>query len=531
MKNPDLIPVFTPKQMRAAEKTAFDKGVHPLLLMEDAARSIIDRLRRIMGSLTDKSFLILAGPGNNGGDGTAIARLLLRYTRRVHVLFPEYPKTESHLAQLRYYQALDGACSFLKAGTEAAEIERLILSSEPDCVIDALYGTGFHGKAEGITLQVIQAVNRFSFPHVISVDIPSGMNGETGETVYADNGPCCIRATHTMMLGVWKKGLLNTRHTDLCGKITLCPIDLPLFEAPTASCLITKKAFGWIAPRESSVHKGSAGRVLFYAGSMGMCGAAAMAARAALTAGAGLVTILCTKDIMPILQTLVPNAMCLDIDDALSSGRLPPHDVLAAGCGIGRSENAIERLRLLISGETSPVILDADGLNILAQTQFDLPENTLLTPHPAEAARLMGVPTEDILSDLQGSALALTGRYGVPVLLKSHVSVAAWSAQTIWQRHGSPLLAKGGSGDALCGIIAALAADRRVCSGSSSAERLMRIAALSSMWLGLSAEAAAPCYLDRCALTSDILSHMPKVLIGERQCSSATNVNTMSNMR
>lgn len=483
-------PVLTPAAMRAWETGAFARGVSSLLLMEDAARALMDRLRPLLRP--EDRVLVVCGPGNNGGDGAALGRLLRQAGFRTLLLYAAAPATPDARTMLAYYRALGG---------ETADTPDAADGFRPDCVVDALFGTGFHGRPEGLYAELIRRVNGCGARVVLAVDIPSGLNGLDGSAADGPDGPCCVRATHTVTLGAWKTGLFFTSHRAWVGELSCAPIALPGPAPDTDVRLVTRAALGWIPPRPADAHKGTAGRVLMYMGSPGMAGAAAMAALAALRAGAGLVTVACPRDVIPVLQTLVPNAMCVPADTL--ADRVPAHDVLAAGCGLGQSAEARATLTALLARETGPAVLDADALNLLAAEPFDLPPQTILTPHPGEAARLLGIGVPAVLQDLPGSARRLAQRYHAVALLKGAVSLIDDGQTTLVQRRGAPALAKGGSGDALTGILAALCADRAVCAGLPN--RLAACAALASLRLGLAGERAQARLGDRGVLTGEII--------------------------
>ncbi|MBQ4435702.1 MAG: NAD(P)H-hydrate dehydratase [Clostridia bacterium] len=501
--------VLTPQQMRGYEQAAFSRGVDPLLLMEDAARALHSRLVPLMKSSACRRVLILCGTGNNGGDGMALGSLLLMEGYDTLLVAVGAPATDSAKTMRAYYDALGGKA--LDCDSEAAleEIMPQAAAFAPDCVVDAMFGTGFHGGVSGFYRSVIQWINGLDARVVLAVDISSGMNGADGtvDTDPVTGQPVCIRATHTVTLGCWKAGLFLTQVPECIGEPILAPIALPE-PAPAADLrLIDSGAMEWLRERPVNAHKGQAGRVLMYMGSLGMAGAAAMAAKAALRAGAGLVTVACPREIIPVVQALVPNAMCLPAEELPE--RIPPHDVLAAGCGLGQSDEAKQRLAALLELEKGIAVLDADALNLLADTPMKLPERTVLTPHPGEAARLLGVSVKEVLADLAGSVKALAGRYHAVALLKGHVSLISDGQQTVIQRRGAPTLAKGGSGDALTGILAAICADPYACAMSEEHERLLHKTALASLWLGLAGKQAQRTWGDRSALTGDIIDLLP----------------------
>ena len=505
-----LEPILAPMETQAWERSAFAGGVDPLLLMEDAARALCDRLLPLLGPPIGKRVLILCGCGNNGGDGAALARLLLREGCETRLVSLGAPKTDSARVMRRYYEALGGRAITCADTDGWTSLCPALDAFHPDCVVDAIFGTGFHGEPDALSAEAILWLNHRTTPTVFSVDIPSGMNGADGKAAVqrVTGEPLCVRATHTVTLGCWKPGPLLTRMPEYVGSLRLAPLSLPAPASDTWT--LTPEALRWIAPRAANAHKGTAGRVLMYMGSEGMAGAAAMAAKAALRAGAGLVTIACPHPLIPVLQTLVPNAMCVPAESVVE--RIPPHNVLAAGCGLGHSDQARACLERLLARETGPVILDADALNLLAGEPVALPPHAALTPHPGEAARLLSVPVEDVLDDPLQAARAIAEKYQSVVLLKGHVSVVTDGTRVLVQRRGAPALAKGGSGDALTGILAALCADRAVCGEFADSERLLFRTALASLWLGLAGEEAQRQWGDRSALTGDVIDQLGRVL-------------------
>ena len=396
----------TPRLMRALEARAFSLGASPLLMMEEAADAVVRALEGALHGCAGKRVLVVSGPGNNGGDGLAAARKLIMRGACVTVWQVGEVRTEEARVNFAYAKAL---------GVEILELADApeISPASYDAVVDALLGTGLTRPPEGLFLKVIEVVNALCAPVVLSVDIPSGMDGATGGVQYDERGlmgrmPRCVCATHTVTLGYPKFGLYLTPLRDAVGELTIAPLAIPTgdpafslpnrrpaldgFTNDAAEVASASDLPDRLPKRSKNAHKGTCGRVLLYAGSMGFAGAAAMAATAALRAGAGLVTIACEKEIIPILQTLVPNAMCMEIGEALKSP--PAHDALAVGCGIGTGKRARTALLSLLKNEKTPVVLDADALNMLALEPFELPENAILTPHVGEAARLFAVRSQ-----------------------------------------------------------------------------------------------------------------------------------------
>ena len=457
-------PVLTPEEMRRAEKRLFDRGFPEILLMEHAAMAVTDELETLLGgSCAGKTALFLCGTGNNGGDGYAAARLFTDRGGRAAVLTAGEPKTEN--ARLNMQLLERQGVLFCREYTDASDIQGL----RPDAVVDAVFGIGFHGVPAGKARALIALCNDFreSGVPVLSVDVPSGLNAQTGKA------EACVRADVTVTFHAMKPGLLLSPHREAVGRVAARPIGIPEDGGEAPIQMIARPALAALKNRPLNAQKGDCGRVLIYAGSMGMLGAAAMCARAAISAGAGLTTILCEKEEMPVLQALAPCAMCREIHEALNDPR--PYDVLALGCGLSQSGEKWQNILRLWNPE-KPSVWDADALNMLAAHPMQLGAKALITPHPGEAARLLCCSVADILQDRLAAAKALCEKYGCVTLLKSDVTVACeikdGKPRYYLNAVGTPALAKGGSGDVLAGIAAALRCENAYT------------AALASLWHG-----------------------------------------------
>ena len=484
----DTLPLLTPADMRRTEERAFALGVPAAVLMEHAAMAVVDVLQRLLaGECRGKRVLFLCGTGNNGGDGVAAARLFCQRGGEAEIWLSGEPQTALALAQLHWAQAAGICVRNIRA---LPEQERPVTpggraKTRFDAYVDALLGTGLRGEPDALTTRLIN-VPQHDFSSVrrpvIAVDIPSGIDGRTG----ACTPGASMRADVTVTFHAPKPGLYLTRDREAVGEIVLADIGLwdiggdeLRLDAPELPCHVLLPGVVRRAGRRAlSAHKGDCGRVLIYAGSMGMAGAAAMCARAAIAAGAGLTTVACPKELIPILQSLVPAAMCMDIADAARSR--PAYDVLALGPGLGQEAAAWENILALYDAD-KPSVWDADALNLLAQRPFRLGERAVMTPHPGEAARLLGIPAAQIAQDRFAAAQALRERFGCAALLKGDVSVLAAAGEPMFSlsANGTPALAKGGSGDVLCGMLAALCARMDVRDAAETA----------CVWHGLAAQA------------------------------------------
>ena len=466
---------ITPAQMRAAEQAAFAQGVPSLLLMEAAARRAYDALQARLPAGGRAVFL--CGPGNNGGDGLAMARLLHLDGGRALVILPDAPSTPDAQANLAYLRALGVPVQ-----------PDLSADAQPDVIVDALFGTGFHGEIDAGSAagRLIAWANCQGCP-ILSVDIPSGLDSLSGQAA-----GLCMHASETVTFHAAKRGLLLAR-PELTGRITVADIGLPqgneglpCAEAADLPCLLP--------PRAPSVHKGDCGRVVLFAGSEGMAGAAIMAAQAALRAGAGLTTVICPRTILPVIQSAAPSAMCRAAEDSPDL----PADARLFGCGLAETEEAWTQI-LRLHDDATPEVWDAGALNLLARQPLKLGANVILTPHVGEAARLLGVSPAEVSDDLPAAARALQQKFGCFIVLKSFVTVLCGPGQMALHRLPAPALAKGGSGDVLAGILAALLGQ------GLTAWRAMQAACL---WHGLAGRLAG----ERCGIRSTMAEDVIRCL-------------------
>lgn len=495
-------PVLTPKQMRQLEKEAFRLGVSSLLLMEEAAQGAKTAIAARLGGLSDRRMLMLAGPGNNGGDGLALARLLLKEGARVHVVLTDAPGTMDAKINLDYLTALAPQPVQMLDNTEVDA-----LFAQPyDCVVDAIFGTGFHGELPEKVLRLTGALNQAPPCFVLALDAPTGLNSQTGKAAVGT-----VKASQTLALGYLKTGLCLASPA-VTGSLRLAPLSLPerltqsIRQGQTPVVYETADLVDLLPKRKADAHKGECGRVLLYAGSMGMAGAAAMAAQACLRAGAGLVTLACQKEIIPILQTLVPNAMCLPIQEAVKNP--PSYDVFAAGCGLSQPEEAWQHI-LALWDKNKPCVFDADALNLLCKHTMPLGKWAVITPHPGEAARLLNQQVQEILEDKLAAVYALQEKFGCTVVLKGARSLVADGTRLAFNLTGSAALAKGGSGDALTGILAGVLAQQQAGEGLVSP---FAAASAACLWLGQAGEEAERLAGPYSPLTKEVIDCLPAVI-------------------
>lgn len=459
--------VLNCEQSRELEKKAVDAGMSYLELMENAGAAAV-RFMRKKFSLTNKQAVILCGKGNNGGDGFVAARLLSEYGAQVSVLLVDgYPVTE--IAKTMFSRLRGTAVRIVNYSDNADTADRLI--SDADFVLDAIYGTGFHGSAAQSLLRPFQAV-RNSSAVVIAVDMPSGANCETG----AVEGEC-IKADYTVTFSTLKNGHLIRPAQEFCGEIAVAPIGIrsEFINGQEHSFEVTEQAdvHSFFSRRSPESNKGDYGRLLCLCGSDGMAGAAVMSAKAAVRCGAGLVNVALPRSIYPIVasQVIEPVYTLLDYDqegnlqDGSRAAFFQAFSAASAcliGCGLGKIEKTAELVCRLISESQIPLILDADGINILAENINILKTAhapIVLTPHPGEMARLLKTSVKDVQSHRLEYARNFAKEHNVILVLKgAGTLIAEPNGMAHLNMTGNAGMAKGGSGDVLAGMMASFLA-------------------------------------------------------------------------
>lgn len=508
-----MLRTITPSEMKRVETRVMrETSITGEALMQNAAAHVARAVHRRMAGRAGL-VVCLCGTGNNGGDGLAAMRILMEENPAFRGECWLLPGRLSADAQRELDRLTEAAGSPPRVAVH--RIEGIFpIPEKVACAVDALFGTGLSRPLEGAArtaCEALQALAEAGVP-VVAVDIPSGLNGETGQVMGA-----AVRACETVTFHRPKPGLYLGQGPDCAGEITVADIGLG---APEAAALddadgmrILERCDRLLPPRARTAHKGSFGRVVLWAGSRGMAGAAAIAATAALRAGAGLVTVACPDDVVDVVQTLCPCATCAPLStqdedaawEALSSA-LERADALGAGCGLGQGPMAaalLERLLRFLHGRALPCVLDADALNLLARRPAWLADGAahVLTPHPGEAARLLGVSTAEILADMPGAAARIRRRYGAAVVLKGARSVLCAEEGMALNSFGTPAMAKGGSGDALTGVMAALLAGR--AAGAYAMDDLFLMQAACALH-GLAGERAARRCGERGMLATDL---------------------------
>lgn len=432
--------LYTNAQVRALDRAAIGGGIPGIELMQRAAGAALTELRRRWPQA--RSIGVLCGPGNNGGDGFLLAALARAEGLQASVMATsEAASGDAALARER----------FLREGGEVARADSGLPPA--DVYVDGLFGSGLNRAPGGDAARLIAELNAQGAP-VLALDVPSGLDADTG--VAFDR---CVRAAATVCFVGWKRGLFTAKGPDLCGERALATLDIPsaIYAAQTSDALLLQAQS--LPPRPRDSHKGAYGHVLAIGGDLGAGGAVRMCGEASARVGAGLVSI-ATREanvgaILAARPELMPHGVHVPRNlEAL----LARASVLALGPGLGQDDWG-HGLWLVALDAGKPTVLDADGLNLLAREPRALPASVVLTPHPGEASRLLGITIAAVQADRFAAVRALAEKYRAVVVLKGagslvgdpdgRVAACAW---------GNPGMASGGMGDVLTGVIAGLLA-------------------------------------------------------------------------
>lgn len=445
--------LLTGREMKNWEKKAMEKYKVPsLLLMERAAQAVVREL--FEGEYDLHRVLVVCGTGNNGGDGLAAARMLRMKNISVEVCL--IGSTESMTAdarlQLEMYQAISGKIVTVSEDTEYTVI------------VDALLGIGCNRAVTGEYADIIEYMNQVKAP-VISVDVPSGISADTGKVCEIG-----VKADATVTFFTEKLGLVLYPGRDYCGEIIVDDLELP-FDITEECHVITyhNEDLRKLPARSNNSHKGSFGRVLVIAGSPKIAGAAYLASAAAYRMGAGLVKMFTTKENQIAMQTLLPEAL-LEIYDRKDfcelqlAEALKWADVVVIGPGLGTDDAAEQILKQVIYESCVPIVIDADGINILAKHRNWMNEKKtemILTPHVLEMARLLGIEKTAVQEDEMKIAQEFVEKYPVTLVLKDARTIVAKDKELLYiNTSGNSGMATGGSGDVLAGLIGGLLAQK-----------------------------------------------------------------------
>ena len=450
--------LVTPDEMKIIDKTAIDEfGIPGIVLMENAALGVVREVGKILGDIPGKYAIVLAGKGNNGGDAFAVARHLSNMGARVsvHVL--------ARLADISE-DAKTNLDILIKMGMEVKEVTK---GEHIDEIRDRLKFA--HIEVKGVMAGIIGVVNDSCVP-VVAVDIPSGVNGATGEVSTA-----CIKARSTVTFGFPKLGQLVHPGCEYVGKLEIVDIGIPRAAAEKVKVenhFIDLEVVSQLMPiRYTNSNKGTYGKILVVAGARGMTGAACLTGGAALRTGSGLVYMAAPLSLLPIYAGALIEALTIPLEDANKGyitkesvceilSRLEEVDVAAVGPGLSIGDETKDVVFSIVKSSKVPIVLDADGINLLAKDVSvlrNLRAPMVITPHPGEMARLLGISVKEVQSDRVNIARSFSKEWGVITVLKgSRTIIASPEGEIYVNATGNAGMSTGGSGDVLTGIISSL---------------------------------------------------------------------------
>ncbi len=492
-------------QMKEAEKLCDERYISFSEMMENAGNAVAARIRK-----AEKPCLaaILCGSGNNGGDGFVIAARLLENGFKVRVILVNgEPKTD---CAREYFEKLPKEIIHNFAENEK---ECVTYVQNAEIVVECVFGTGFHGALPDGAARLFDAANRR--PVRYAADVPGGVNSDTGEF-----DSRCFRPTRTFMLAAMKKCVLVPECRDILGELDVLDIGIPggCFVKDFTAMTLGSGCRECLPRRSPSSHKGTFGRLLNIAGSLRYSGAAVMSMRAALRTGAGLTTLAAPISVVKALCGAIPESTFLPLPEtedgfvgeaeSAIAEILPKMTAVCIGCGLGNSENSRKLAEYVIKNAACPIVIDADGINSISPNINVLKERTgatIITPHPMEFSRISGLSVEEIGRDRIGAAVNFSREYGVIVVLKGANTVITDGDHVFVNTSGNPALAKGGSGDVLCGMIGGLLAQ--------TPDDPTGAAANAVYCHGYAAELVSSGMPQACVLASDIIEALPEVYL------------------
>lgn len=461
--------VLTAAQMREADRVTIEElGIPSLVLMENAGRQVVAAIEAMFPNLAMRRVAVLAGRGNNGGDGFVIARTLLERVVEVPV-FVIGPLSEVRGDARHNLEVLGrlGASVVEIADEQTWELHFSEIST-CDLIVDAIFGTGLRQAPEGMYPTIFGDLNGSGIP-VVAVDLPSGLLADTHE-VPAE----AVRAALTVTLACPKICHILPPAQRVCGELVIADIGIPeviveRLDGPYVEVITRGVMRTVLEPRDPEAHKGEFGRVLIVAGSLGKSGAAHLAAMAALRSGAGLVTVATPRSVQPILAAMAPEYMTIGLPEdedgqvteaAVDKVLEATADVIAMGPGLGTGPAVRAFVHGVVARAGVPIVLDADALNAYAGDDVSRltgrdGHDIIITPHPGEMARLLGTTVDDVQKDRIAAARRFAEAHQLHVVLKGHRTlIAAPEGSVAINMTGNPGMATGGTGDVLTGVIA-----------------------------------------------------------------------------
>lgn len=476
------IPLYGNDALRRIEAASAAASGNAFELMRRAGqaawRQVLQRWPRA------QHIVVACGTGNNGGDGYVVALHALQSGRSVEVVRPAAPTSTLAMRACREFEALGGRCSNAHDGFAHADV-----------IVDGLFGIGLSRALDGNAARLASAINASGKP-VLALDVPSGVDAQTGNVA-----GIAVRATATLQFLGRHRGLVTGVAIDHCGELLVDMLGVDVDRNDASAFALMADALGdFLQPRARDSHKGTYGHVLCIGGDVGSAGAIDLCAQAALRSGAGLVSVATRTQHVPALVATRPELMVAPVEDAAALASLIERaSVVAIGPGLGQRRWGETLFDVAMDCGRS-LVLDADALNLLSRHPRRLPEETVITPHPGEAARLLDCDTATVQSDRFAATQLLVERYGCVVVLKGAGSIiAAENRKPCVIAAGNPGMAVGGMGDLLTGVIGALRAQGLPAFDAAACGALLHAVA---------GDDAAAEGGERGLLPSDLLAHL-----------------------
>jgi len=448
-----MFEIFSANQCKEMDKNSIkDIGIPGIILMENAAIGIFKEV-------VDKgeSFLILCGKGNNGGDALALCRHLMLIGKKVkvYIVSKDQNYTDDFRINFNILEKLIDKRDLLFIKSENDIDEHIINDIKNyDVVVDGIFGVGLNRDLTGIFKSIIENVNLYG-KLIVSIDTPSGLDCDLG----IERG-IAVHADITYTFEVVKQGFLNYKAINCVGNMKILKIGIPehIKKINSGNLYILEKQQykQLLAKRKVYGHKGNYGRALVVAGRMGFVGAAFITTECTVRAGAGLTTLICNEDVQTALSSRFIEAMTLNLEEKNVIELIKSASSIAFGPGIGTGHREEKLLEQVVKNSKCPVVIDADGITLIGENKYlldNLKGRAIITPHPGEMARFLGITVEDVECDRTNIARAVAQRYGIVVLLKGYNTVISNGKDTYINPTGNSKMASGGMGDALTGII------------------------------------------------------------------------------
>jgi len=512
--------IISCEQMRELDTRAISRGTPGIELMERAGTALVEVLREEVPDISKKRFIVFVGSGNNGGDGLVVARKLKELGSQVIVALLAEEAEMGEETKTNLVRARGAGVKTIFPGELFSErIGEEI--SKSDVIVDAIFGTGFSGSIGGKAKEVIEAINS-SRKFVVACDIPSGVNGTTGEV-----GGTCVASDLTVTFAYPKRGLFLYPGYRFTGRIRVVDIGIEEEDISSKWNMLTSSEIRDMLPkRRKDAHKKDFGHLLVLAGSLGLTGAATLTCQGALRVGAGLVTLGIPESLNAIMEVKVTEAMTLPLPETEEKslslrgmGKILDFierrkvDAVVMGPGLSTNRSTGNLVRKILYGIDLPCIVDADGINLLVSegNLSNAKAEIAMTPHPGELGRLLGKKAEEVQKERIRYAIRFSKENNLICVLKGYQTVVAKGEDIFINPLGNPGMATGGTGDVLSGMIGGLAVQLRLM--ETGRKDILLLAGLSGVYLhGMAGDLAVREKGEMGLIASDIVDKIPEAI-------------------